>query len=186
MSLSVLAGFTTCSDAGRSACDDSQTLLSRWKLTLTVLAKIFCDCLGAESGSVLVQLAGFPLRESRFRKEMEKLRNAQSKDLILEVDRERHLLIQQTVKQLNQCYGRRSAGSGCLGACAALTVHRVKVTFKDEPGEGSGVARSFYAAVAEALQAPERLPNLEHCQVGVQGSNSRMQQRAFLFLVCLV
>jgi hypothetical protein len=29
-----------------------------------------------------------------------------------------------------------------------LAVHRAKVTFKDEPGEGSGVARSFYTAIA--------------------------------------
>jgi E3 ubiquitin-protein ligase EDD1 len=30
-----------------------------------------------------------------------------------------------------------------------LAVQRVKVTFKDEPGEGSGVARSFYALIVE-------------------------------------
>jgi len=30
-----------------------------------------------------------------------------------------------------------------------LAVQRVKVTFKDEPGEGSGVARSFYASIVE-------------------------------------
>lgn len=28
---------------------------------------------------------------------------------------------------------------------------RIKVTFKDEPGEGSGVVRSFYTAVAEVI-----------------------------------
>ena len=40
----------------------------------------------------------------------------------------------------------------------------LQVTFKDEPGEGSGVARSFYTALAEALLSSEPLPNLENCQ----------------------
>lgn len=43
--------------------------------------------------------------------------------------------------------------------------YRVKVTFKDEPGEGSGVARSFYTAIAEAILSNEKLPNLEAAQV---------------------
>jgi hypothetical protein len=34
-------------------------------------------------------------------------------------------------------------------AIPPLAVQRVKVTFKDEPGEGSGVARSFYASIVE-------------------------------------
>ena len=42
-----------------------------------------------------------------------------------------------------------------------MTIHRVKVTFKDEPGEGSGVARSFYTAVGEAFFSGEKLPPLE-------------------------
>lgn len=152
---------------------NGQALLGRWKLALTVLAKVFSDEISQESGSVLVQLSGFPVRESRFRKEMEKLRNAQSKDLVLEVDRERHLLLQQTIKQLNQYYGRRSS---CTSSGLSQTVHKVKVTFKDEPGEGSGVARSFYAAIAEAILSSDRLPSLEHCQMGPV-SNTRMQQQ---------
>ena len=32
-----------------------------------------------------------------------------------------------------------------------LCVHRLRVTFKNEPGEGSGVVRSFFTAVAEVL-----------------------------------
>lgn len=62
------------------------------------------------------------------------------------MDRERHLLVQQTIRQLNQYYAKRlNAG----GTCPPSACHRVKVTFKDEPGEGSGVARSFYVAIAE-------------------------------------
>lgn len=45
-----------------------------------------------------------------------------------------------------QCnnYNRRTGNSG-----PPLAVNRVKVTFKDEPGEGSGVARSYYTAIAQ-------------------------------------
>jgi len=32
--------------------------------------------------------------------------------------------------------------------------------FKDEPGEGTGVARSFYTAICESLLSNEQLPNL--------------------------
>ena len=41
-----------------------------------------------------------------------------------------------------------------------LSCRRVKVTFKDEPGEGSGVARSFFTAFAEAVLSQESLPAL--------------------------
>lgn len=63
--------------------------------------------------------------------------------ILVQVERERNALISQTFKQLNNHYSRRTNTSG-----NPLAVHRLKVTFKDEPGEGSGVARSFYTAVA--------------------------------------
>ena len=44
-----------------------------------------------------------------------------------------------------------------------------QVTFQNEPGEGSGVARSFYTSLAEALQANQPLPNLDSAQVGLGG-----------------
>lgn len=59
--------------------------MSRWKLTLSVLARMYSEDVGQEHGSVLIQLAGFPVKASRFRKEMERLRNSQGKDLIIEV-----------------------------------------------------------------------------------------------------
>ena len=85
-----------------------------------------------------------------------------------QVERSRDVLIQQTMRQLNTHFNRRSS-SNLAGV--PLAVHRVKVTFKDEPGEGSGVARSFYTAIAEALMSPDRLPNLDDCQ----GSNKGPQ-----------
>lgn len=80
-----------------------------------------------------------------------------------QIDRERGQLITQTFKELNTQYNnyhRRGTQSS-----PPLAVNRVKVTFRDEPGEGSGVARSFYTAIAEALLSGEKLPSLESCQV---------------------
>lgn len=99
---------------------------------------------------------------------MEKLRNLQSRDLALEVDRDRDQLIQQTMRQLNTHFGRRCTTT-------PMAVHRVKVTFKDEPGEGSGVARSFYTAIALALLSNDKLPNLDCVQSvskGMQASST--------------
>ena len=41
----------------------------------------------------------------------------------------------------------------------------MKVTFLNEPGEGTGVARSFYTALAEAILSNQKIPNLEGAQV---------------------
>ena len=136
-------------------------LLGRWRLSLDLFGRVFCDDVGAESGSVISELGGFPVKESRFRREMEKLRNLQQRDLTLEVERDRTSLIAGVMKQLNTQYNRRTNTSG-----PALCVHRVKVTFKDEPGEGSGVARSFYTAFAQAVLSSEKLPSLEGVTVG--------------------
>ncbi|KAK6960404.1 E3 ubiquitin-protein ligase UBR5 [Biomphalaria glabrata] len=136
-------------------------LLGRWRLSLDLFGRVFCDDVGAEPGSVVSELGGFPVKEGRFRREMEKLRNTQQRDLTLEVERDRNALLTQTFKQLNTYFNRRTNTSG-----PPLCVHRVKVTFKDEPGEGSGVARSFYTAVANAVLSQEKLPSLDSILVG--------------------
>ena len=41
-----------------------------------------------------------------------------------------------------------------------------QVSFKDEPGEGSGVARSFYVAFAQAVLSSEKLSSLDGILVG--------------------
>ncbi|BFZ21562.1 hypothetical protein BsWGS_24601 [Bradybaena similaris] len=136
-------------------------LLGRWRLSLDLFGRVFCDDVGAEPGSVISELGGFPVKEGRFRREMEKLRNSQQRDLTLEVERDRNALLTHTFKQLNTYFNRRTNTSG-----PPLCVHRVKVTFKDEPGEGSGVARSFYTAVANAALSQEKLPPLDTILVG--------------------
>ncbi|KRZ21987.1 E3 ubiquitin-protein ligase UBR5 [Trichinella pseudospiralis] len=132
-------------------CEDQQMLMSRWKLVLSTFAKMFTDERALTSGgSIFTQLAGFGPKAARFRKAMERIRNA-SKDL-------QTLLLRETFQVLNTFYERRQMGSS---QHHAIGVHRVKVSFKDEPGEGSGVARSFFTAIASALLAPLPLPSFE-------------------------
>lgn len=69
------------------------------------------------------------------------------------MERDRTSLITQTFKQLNTQFNRRTNATG-----PPLAVHKVKVTFKDEPGEGSGVARSFYTAMANVSGSCVRHP----------------------------
>ncbi|MFH4984428.1 hypothetical protein AB6A40_011137 [Gnathostoma spinigerum] len=189
---------------------------TRWKHTLSLMAKIFeeqliAGCGGEISGSILLnEFAGFSVRETQFRKRMQKYKSSQTKDLIFEVDRDRQLLIAQTLRQLNLHYTRRTTGSSSAPASSSstsvaaagnsgnsasrdsgiinrigvrlggmgnfwtggvpnsstgdtstppLAANKVKVTFKQEPGEGTGVARSFYSAVADAFQTMSYLPN---------------------------
>ena len=68
-------------------------------------------------------------------------------------------------------FSRRSSSSQ-----PPLVVNRVKVTFLNEPGEGTGVARSFYTALAEAILSNQKIPNLEGAQVREEdiGSTQRL------------
>ncbi|XP_052753603.1 E3 ubiquitin-protein ligase UBR5 [Galleria mellonella] len=148
----------TCPSLGASVSHD--LLLGRWRLSLDLFGRVFTEDVGLEPGSVVAELGGFPVKEVKFRRDMEKLRNAQQRDLTLhKMERDRAKLLQQTFAELNSAFAgqNRRAHSGH----PPLAVNRVKVTFRDEPGEGSGVARSFYTSVAEALLANEKLPPLE-------------------------
>lgn len=140
-------------------------LLGRWRLTLELFGRVFVDDVGSEPSSIICELESFPLKEAKFRREMEKFRTSQQRDLSFSrIERDRNSLIQQTFKELNTMYNtfsRRIAVGAPL-----LAVNRVKVTFKDEHGEGSGVTRSFYTAFADAILSNEKLPPLNMCQVG--------------------
>lgn len=143
-------------------------LLGRWRLSLDLFGRVFMEDVGLEPGSIVSELRGFPVKEARFRRHMEKLRNAQQRDLTLsKMERNRTSLLVQTFKELNTHFGNQNRRIH-----PPLAFNRVKVTFKDEPGEGSGVARSFYTSIAEALLANEKLPNLEAAQVGQNTSGS--------------
>jgi len=53
----------------------------RWRVAVELFSRVFMDDVGAEPGSVISDLGGFPVKETRFRREMEKLRSSQQKDL---------------------------------------------------------------------------------------------------------
>ena len=175
-----------CSESGQQVIKRNQplignmsqhdNLLGRWRLTLELFGRVFVDDVGGEPGSIIGDLGGFPVKESKFRREMERLRNSQQRDInFSKLDRDRNLLIQQTFKELNTMYNnfsrRMSVGT------PLLTVSRVKVTFKDEPGEGSGVARSFYSAFCEAILSNEKLPSLESCHASNRSLQYNLIQR---------
>merc|ERR1719458_478678 len=140
-------------------------LLGRWRLTLDLFGRVFVDDVGLEPGSIISELGGFPVKEAKFRREMEKLRNSRTVDLTLaKLERERGQLILQAFKEFNSHYQTHSRRISATQP--PLVVNRVKVTFLNEPGEGSGVARSFYTALAEALLSGQPVPNLEGAQSG--------------------
>lgn len=148
---------------GQSVSHD--LLLGRWRLALDLFGRVFMEDVGLEPGSIVSELGGFPVKEAKFRRDMEKLRNNQQRDLTLaKMERDRTQLILQTFKEFNTQYNTHNRRASSMQP--PMAVNRVKVTFKDEPGEGSGVARSFYTALAEALLVNEKLPNLESVQVG--------------------
>lgn len=58
-------------------------LLGRWRLSLDLFGRVFMEDVGLEPGSIVSELGGFPVKEAKFRREMEKLRNAQQRDFSL-------------------------------------------------------------------------------------------------------
>jgi len=62
-------------------------LLGRWRLSLDLFGRVFMEDVGLEAGSVVSELGGFPVKEAKFRRDMEKLRNSQQKDITIKVMR---------------------------------------------------------------------------------------------------
>ena len=58
-------------------------LLGRWRLSLDLFGKVFMEDVGLEAGSIVPELGGFPVKEAKFRRDMEKLKNSQQKDITL-------------------------------------------------------------------------------------------------------
>lgn len=139
-------------------------LLGRWRLTVELFGREFLDDVGAEPGSILTDLVGFPLKENRFRKEMERLRSesAPREISLTNVDRDRNTLIRQTIKELNNTYHLSERNQSRRNhELPPLACSKVKVSFKDEKGEGNGVARSFYTAFCEAILSSEKPANFD-------------------------
>lgn len=58
-------------------------LLGRWSMSLDLFGRVFMEDVGLEAGSVVSELGGFSVKEAKFRRDMEKLRNSQQKDITL-------------------------------------------------------------------------------------------------------
>lgn len=58
-------------------------LLGRWRLSLDLFGRVFMEDVALEPGSIVSELGGFPVKEAKFRRDMEKLRNNQPRDLTL-------------------------------------------------------------------------------------------------------
>ena len=84
-------------------------LLGRWRLALDLFGRVFCDDVGAEPGSIISELGGFPVKESRFRREMEKLRNnSQQRDLSLDVSGETEVVFSFYIHLCMFVWGRQT------------------------------------------------------------------------------
>ncbi len=78
-----LSGDDLCGwDSHRLA---ASVLVGRWSSCLKVFATAFMDTVGRQSGSVLSEEQMFEQREKEFRREMDHLRTASHKDVLLEV-----------------------------------------------------------------------------------------------------
>ncbi|KAI6648787.1 E3 ubiquitin-protein ligase UBR5-like [Oopsacas minuta] len=135
----------------------AEVLIGRWRLSIELFCKLLYDKNRCDSIHILQLLQDFPSKEEKFREEMEKLTYRLGKDqreIHLNVSRDRTSLICDTFRQLNTYTESRD------GLLTPLCVKQVKVTFKNEQGEGSGVARSFYTSFADAILSDEPLPSL--------------------------
>jgi len=147
--------------------------LGRWHMCLELFGRVFLDDVGAEANSVLNELGRYDVKEAKFKRDMEKLRTTHQKDLYVEgLDRNRNILLQQALRQLNSQFGRRLPGAG------PLNIQRLKVSFKEEQGEGSGVMRSFFTAISNAFLSDEKLPNLDNIFSGSRGLTHQLRARA--------
>ncbi|GBP22899.1 E3 ubiquitin-protein ligase hyd [Eumeta japonica] len=94
--LTTSAPVRACPSLGASVSHD--LLLGRWRLSLDLFGRVFTEDVGLESGSVVAELGGFPVKEVKFRRDMEKLRTAQQRDLTLH----KHIIGNISLKWLRQ------------------------------------------------------------------------------------
>ena len=133
----------------------ANVLMGRWRFTIELFCKLIMTSKKNENIKILKFLEDFPTKETRFRDEMEKLTfdiGKEQREILFEISRDRSQIILDTFGQLHTFVEERR------GLLTPLCVKQVKVTFKNEQGEGSGVSRSFYTCLAEAVLTDENLP----------------------------
>ncbi|ULT90231.1 hypothetical protein L3Y34_008530 [Caenorhabditis briggsae] len=140
------------------SCERENLFFSKWQKTLKVIGSRFYDRLTEALGTdvafehsiMLRRLASFETKYQLFNKATEKYRTQHSnvKEIVLDVRRESASLFRDTMIQLSGLYSKRMASVRLVDTPLAGT--RLRVHFIDEPGEGTGVTRSFYTAFAES------------------------------------
>lgn len=141
------------------SCNQEKLLFSKWFKTLNTIGTHFYDklteALGVdvafENSILLRRLASFETKHKLFNRATEKYRTQHSnvKEIVLDVRREPNSLFRDTMIQLHNLYQKRMLGIREHGH-TPLAGTRLRVHFIDEPGEGTGVTRSFYTAFAES------------------------------------
>jgi hypothetical protein len=143
----------------------------RWQALVQLYVTHFTPTVGQEAGSLLIELAGFELKESLFWAQMEKLRASSTHaDLRFTVERTRASLLLTTTIQVLR-FGLRGDQRK-----AAFHPSEFRVNFEGELGEGNGVVRAFFAAFADAVTQAGNLPAITKELVG----HLRLQQEADL------
>lgn len=123
----------------------------------TYSEQLLVACGGEIGGSVLLsELAGFPIRESQFRKKMEKLRSTQTRELTFEVDRDKQTLLAQTMRQLNMVYWRRSGTVVSSGSPPAANANR------ETPRNLRALYMQASARAQENVENPDAPPLSSH------------------------
>ena len=131
-----------------------EKLVGSWRLSMEVFGKMFADDVGIEPLSLFHELSPFSVKEARFRREIEILdQGSPIHDIqMLSVEREREKLLKQTFESLNQVYKSASDKTHYQT--------KLKITFNLEPGEGSGVMRSFFSAFSDYIVSDERFTSM--------------------------
>ncbi|CAI2353956.1 unnamed protein product [Caenorhabditis sp. 36 PRJEB53466] len=145
----------------RHSAERENLYFSKWHKTLGIIGKHFydkiADAFGAdvafENSILLRRLATFDTKHKLFNKATEKYRTQYStvKEIVLDVRRDPSSLFRDTMTQLNSLYVKKMMSVRSLESNhSPLAGTRLRVHFVDEPGEGTGVTRSFYTAFAES------------------------------------
>ena len=82
----------------------ANSLLGRWRLCVELFGRVFLEDVGSEPSSVLNELGRFDVKETKFRREMERLRNSTQRDLTIEVRDLSGIQSKRSFVSLSICY----------------------------------------------------------------------------------
>ncbi|KAF1739903.1 hypothetical protein MXB_342 [Myxobolus squamalis] len=149
--------------------------IMRWNNLIDVFSQIFSDSIGVEASTIYQQFSRFEAKEFAFRLYIERIKSVASNELALvNLERINSKIILQTFKILNTYFSKRQTNVPCL----IPPFSRIKALFKNEPGEGSGVTRNFFAFICQAITSSDKLPDLSSAfETGVNTVSSDSHTR---------